>query len=308
MSERGYGYYPEEGGLYTAGLLTGGGLKYFKAEGKRYPSMTWGIKKIINMERMKKIREKEEEKERKGKKTWRQVFNKYVIPVIKQAKEEYERNLTGPELEAYRKREQERLKRKEREKENIELIENILDELKGNNPQQAALNLAKVLIYEGNPDDRIFRAIMGYLYPQLKTKISERTGKPVLESVEISKDLVPKRRQGSYIRLLELLLRVRQEIREQRRNITNRPPREERREQFQELVPEEETDEEGYKTAEETDEEGYKTAEEEEVKEPKEQLQGAGIRARKTKRNRRKKIIKNPIIKIKGLEELRSIA
>ena len=274
MSERGYGYYPEEGGLYTAGLLTGGGsykaglltgggLRSFREGKQRYPSLVWGIKKLQNMERMKKIREKEEEKERKGKKTWRQVFNDYVIPAIKQAKEEYKRNLTGPELEAYRKREQERERRKKQKAEDMRLVDiTFNDYLKDENSiERTKKNVSDALAQEGVYNDKIFRRIMGYLFPNLKTTMDERTEKPLLQTMKMEvSERVPKRKQGSYIyKLIEEQKKKSKE--EQRGNITNRPPKEQ--------IPEASTKPKQKPKRQTVEEEEF-----EEVKEPKSPREG----------------------------------
>jgi len=162
MSDRGYGYYPEEeGGLYAAGLLTGAGLKSFRKGNPRkgeptvtVPSLTWGISRLGRAGRGEKL---------KNSKWWG-----FMQAALEDARAKYLASMTPDEKEKYLANRKKQLEAKERKKAKVALVRNALEELKGKTKEETAKNIAEALKMEGNPKTRVLRSAMAILYPELK--------------------------------------------------------------------------------------------------------------------------------------------
>jgi hypothetical protein len=175
MSDRGYGYYPEEeGGLYTAGLLTGSGLKSFrKGKPKKgepsvtVPSLTWSIKRLQRSGRGEKL---------KNSKWWG-----FMQAALEDARAKYLASMSPDEKDRYLENQKKQLEAKERKKAKMVLVRDALEELKGNTKEETAKNIAEALKMEGNPNTRILRSAMGILYPELKKNRDNKGGYPDLK-------------------------------------------------------------------------------------------------------------------------------
>jgi hypothetical protein len=162
MSDRGYGYYPEEeGGLYAAGLLTGAGLKSFRKGNPRkgepvrsVPSLTWGISRLGREGRGEKL---------KNSKWWG-----FMQAALEDARAKYLASMSEEEKTKYLENRKKQLEAKERKKAKIALVRNALEELKGKTKEETAKRIAEALKMEGNPKTRVLRSAMAILYPELK--------------------------------------------------------------------------------------------------------------------------------------------
>jgi hypothetical protein len=179
MTTRGYGYYPEEeGGLYTAGLLTGGGLKSFR-EGKpkkgektvSVPSLTWGISRLQRAGRGAQL---------KNTKWWG-----FMQKALEEAREKYLASLTEEEKQKYLAGKRRQLVAKDRKAQKLELFRSVLQELKGDTKEKTAENIAKALLQEGNPKTRVLRSAMAILYPDLKQQRDNKGGYPALKQYKV---------------------------------------------------------------------------------------------------------------------------
>jgi hypothetical protein len=179
MSDRGYGYYPEEeGGLYTAGLLTGGGLKSFR-EGKpkkgvptvSVPSLTWGISRLQRVGRGAQL---------KNTKWWG-----FMQKALEEAREKYLASLTEEEKKKYLAGKKKQLEAKDKKVQKLELVRKALEGLKGDTKEKTAENIAKALLKEGNPKTRVLRSAMAILYPELKEKRDNKGGYPALKQYKV---------------------------------------------------------------------------------------------------------------------------
>jgi hypothetical protein len=159
--DEGYGYYPDEGGLYTAGLLTGGGLKGFRQGigGPSVPSLTWGIKKL--------------QREGTGQRLKNTKWWGFMQKALEQARQEYLASMTDAERAKYLESKRKQLAQKERKRAKIELVRAALEKLKGNTVEETAKNIAEALKIEGNPKTRVLRAALTVLYLALKDKDDE---------------------------------------------------------------------------------------------------------------------------------------
>ncbi|MCL6579442.1 MAG: hypothetical protein K6T73_08675 [Candidatus Bathyarchaeota archaeon] len=167
MSDRGYGYYPDEGGLYSGGLVTGGGLKSFRKgkpgtnESVLYvPSLTWGIRKLQRAGTGERL---------KNTKWWG-----FMQKALEQAKREYLASMTEAERAKYVENQKRQLAAKERKMLKMNLVRDTLEKLKGKDMRQTAMRIAEALKLEGNPKTRILRSALMILYPDLKNLDKEQ--------------------------------------------------------------------------------------------------------------------------------------
>jgi hypothetical protein len=152
----GYGYYDEEGGLFTGGLITGAGLKGFRQGigGPSVPSLTWGIKKL--------------QREGTGQKLKNSKWWGFMQKALDQARQEYLASMTDEERARYLESKKKQLAQKERKQARINLVRAALEKLKGKDAQETAKNIAEALKIEGNAKTRVLRAALMVLYPDLR--------------------------------------------------------------------------------------------------------------------------------------------
>jgi hypothetical protein len=165
--DRGYGYYPqEEGGLYTAGLLTGGGLKSFRKgkpgseDSKVVPSLTWGIKKL--------------QREGTGARLKQSRWWQFMQAALEEARKKYVASMSDAEYAEYLDRQKRQLEAKDYKRKKIELVRSTLEKLKGKTKEATAKNIAKALKIEGNPKTRVLRAAMMILYMASGRKMAQQ--------------------------------------------------------------------------------------------------------------------------------------
>jgi hypothetical protein len=172
--EEGYGYYPDEGGLYTAGLLTEGGLKSFRQGlgGPSVPSLTWGIKKL--------------QREGTGQRLKNTKWWGFMQKALDQARQEYLASMSEAERARYLESKRKQLAQKERKQAKINLVRAALEKLKGKDAQETAKNIAEALKIEGNAKTRILRAALMILYPSLRT-LSEDERREKLKDFKVRK-------------------------------------------------------------------------------------------------------------------------
>jgi murein L,D-transpeptidase YcbB/YkuD len=180
----GYGYYGDEG----EGLLTGGGTRSFaifnraqlaglsRAErlkvirqAKKVPALAWGIRKWNFEKRAQDLKKKNSR--------WMEL----VKAAIQQASQEYYNELSDNQKTAYKERKAKAEQAKARKLGKIQLVKNYLESLKGNNPQETAMNITNALAREGTANVRLLRSAMKLLYPE---RYGNLKGKQLAEAMK----------------------------------------------------------------------------------------------------------------------------